>query len=477
MNIKTKIRAFPTIPNKNKCVSIGSMLAVQYFYEKLNFSDVFSKHKSKGLDLNSLLIGLVSYKLTENFSIKEASKWLNQKEILEILNLKSFHEKVLYRTLEILGRNKETILAEILDNLFSVYGFGETDINLDWTSIVLHGTKSKLGKYGYSRDHRPDKLQITVGVGELRKPINIPIGITVNRGNVLDLQHFPETYNQVKRNLKKGSLIVFDKGANTVDNIKLIQEDKMTYLTSIKLNASDDKIIENFDKDKAELIDSEKSIYGIKIVKPNSIKYFYFSESLQEKQLEAKARTVFKKLQEAKEIQEIIVKNKKLPKKFRINNELIEIDYSFRTKLEELSDDEAIKLLKNSIINGREGFFCLKSNKNLTLEKALEIYREKDSIEKIFNSLKNELQIKPLRVWSDNSIYGAVLLGFIAQLFISLMRYEFEEIKHKSTKFIKKSLKNLTLTIKFVKNGVKNHIFANFDKINSLIVAKMGTIP
>ncbi|MDP4227942.1 MAG: transposase, partial [Bacteroidota bacterium] len=274
-----------------------------------------------------------------------------------------------------------------------------------------------------------------------------------------------------------GSLIVFDKGANTVDNIKLIQEDKMTYLTSMKLNASDDKIIENFDKDKAELIDSEKSIYGIKIIKPNSIKYFYFSESLQGKQLEAKARTVLKKLQEAKEIQEIIVKNKKLPKKFRINNELIEIDYSFRTKLEELSDDEAIELLKNSIINGREGFFCLKSNKNLTLEKVLEIYREKDSIEKIFNSLKNELQIKPLRVWSDNSIYGAVLLGFIAQLFISLMRYEFEEIKHKSTKFIKKSLKNLTLTIKFVKNGVKNHIFANFDKINSLIVTKMGTIP
>ena len=211
MNIKTKIRAFPTIPNKNKCVSIGSMLAVQYFYEKLNFSDVFSKHKSKGLDLNSLLIGLVSYKLTENFSIKEASKWLNQKEILEILNLKSFHEKVLYRTLDILGRNKEIILSEILDNLFSVYGFGETDINLDWTSIVLHGTKSKLGKYGYSRDHRPDKLQITVGVSELRKPINIPIGITVNRGNVLDLQQFPETYNQVKRNLKKGSLQAVSK--------------------------------------------------------------------------------------------------------------------------------------------------------------------------------------------------------------------------------------------------------------------------
>jgi len=336
MNIKTKIRAFPTILNKNICFPIGSILAVQYFFEKLNFSDIFSKHKSRGLDLNSLLIGLVSYKLTENFSIKEAGKWLNQEEILDILNLKNFNERALYRALETLGHNKDVILPDILNSLFSVYNFEETDINLDWTSLVLHGTKSNLGKYGYSRDHRPDKLQITVGVSELTKPINIPIGITVNKGNVLDLQHFPDTFNQVKTKLKIGSLIVFDKGANTVDNIKLIQEDKMTYLTSMKLNKSDDKIIEKFDLETAQLVDSEKGIYGEKIVKPNSIKYFYFSESLQEKQLEAKARTVLKKLQEAKDIQEVIVKNKKLPKKFRINNELIEIDYSFRTKLEEL---------------------------------------------------------------------------------------------------------------------------------------------
>ncbi|KKG21816.1 hypothetical protein EO97_12460, partial [Methanosarcina sp. 2.H.T.1A.15] len=163
--------------------------------DRLNFGDIFGKHKSKGLDLNSLLIGLLSYKLTENFSIKEAGKWLNQEEILEILNLERFHERVLYRTLELLGRNREEILSDILDSLFSVYGFEDTNINLDWMSVVLYGTKSKLGKYGYSRDHRPDKLQITVGISELAEPINIPIGVTVNRGNVLNLEHFSDTYN------------------------------------------------------------------------------------------------------------------------------------------------------------------------------------------------------------------------------------------------------------------------------------------
>jgi len=48
--------------------------------------------------------------------------------------------------------------------------------------------------------------------------------------------------------------------------------------------------------------------------------------------------------------------------KFRINNVLIDVSYSYQTKLEELSEDEALKLVEKVIINGREGFFCIKSN-------------------------------------------------------------------------------------------------------------------
>jgi transposase len=89
-----------------------------------------------------------------------------------------------------------------------------------------------------------------------------------------------------------------------------------------------------------------------------------------------------RKLKEAKEIQKAVINSKKLPKKFRINNELIEIHYSFRTKLEELSDGETIELLKASLISGRKDFFCLKSNMDLTLEDALITHRKKDSIKK-----------------------------------------------------------------------------------------------
>lgn len=473
---QTKLRTNTLESNKNISFPIGTILAVQKYFKKLNLRRVFCKHKKKGRDINALVEAIISYKLTENLSMSKASSWINRDEVLQKFNLKEFDEQAIFRALKIVGKNREEIIAGIQDTLFKIYSFEHTDVNLDWTSLVLYGNKAPLGKYGYSRDHRPDKKQITVGISELASPINIPIGITVNAGNINDQKHFDATYGQVKRKLKAGSLLVFDKGANSKANIETILNDKMKYLTAKKLNKSDDKRIHVFDKPKAELVDTERKVYGIKYVKPNSIDYFYFSDALQKEQLESKKRRAMRKYMEAKEIQESIDKNRKLPKKFRIDNELVDVTYTYQTKLKELSEEEAIKLVKNAEINGREGFFCIKSSENLTLEQALQTYRKKDSIEKIFNSLKNEIEIKPVRVWSDDSIYGILIIGFIAQMFVSLIRYDHDQLKHISTKFIKNSLMNLTVTVNFEDQLKKSHIYANFDPINVIILVKNEAI-
>jgi len=94
--------------------------------------------------------------------------------------------------------------------LFKAYDFEHSDINMDWTSFVLYGDKCSLGKYGYSRDHRPDKKQITLGISELSDPFNVPIGMTVREGNVNDQVHFDDTFAQVKGRLREGSMVVFD---------------------------------------------------------------------------------------------------------------------------------------------------------------------------------------------------------------------------------------------------------------------------
>ena len=198
--------------------------------------------------------------------------------------------------------------------MFDKYDFEHTDINLDWTSLILYGDKCKLGKYGYSRDHRPDKKQIVLGLAELASPINVPIGLTVKAGNINDTVHSTHTYGQVRDKLRQGSMVVFDKGVKGNKLSEPALNDKMKYLTAKMLNKSDDKRIKVFDRSKAELVDPENGVYGIKYVKPNK---------------------------------------------------------------------------------------------------------------------------KPLRVWSVEGIYSAVLISYLAQLFISLMQYEIGTVRHTSTKFIK----------------------------------------
>ena len=470
---KAILRTRAISPNDNISFPIGTILAVQKYYKRLGLSEIFGKFKKRGHDINSLVEALVSYKLTENQSVTRAGIWTNRDEVLNTFDLNPFEQRTLYRTLEIIGENREEILADIQDILFDLYDFEHTDINMDWTSFVLYGNKCPIAKYGYSRDHRPDKKQIMFGLAELARPINVPIGMTVREGNMNDQVHFDDTFNLVKGHLRKGSLVTFDQGANRKENLDRIEHSDLKYLTARQLNKSDDATwIRSFDKSKAELVDERYGVYGLKKKFPSRINYLFFSEHLHKMQMEAKERKVQRLLDEAEAIQQSIDNNRGLPKRYCINNPLVDYKITYQTRLASLSDSEARNILKKAAITGREGFFCLVSNKDLTLSEALSIYRQKDSIEKIFHSLKNEIEIKPLRVWSEHSIYGALILGFLAQLFISLIRFEHKELKHTSPKFIKTSLMNLTVTIEYLKSGKKHRIFSNFNPISRVILYK-----
>jgi len=274
--MQTKLRTNEIEPNENISFPIGTLYLVKRLYENLNLSSIFGKHKTRGIDINNLLQALVSYKMTDNFSIKRSHKWINRPEVLDEFNLPSFSERTLYRVLETLGANREVIILDIQDVLFERYAFEHTNINMDWTSLVLHGTKAPLGKYGYSRDHRPDKKQITIGVTELADPINVPIGMTIEPGNLNDQIHFKKTYQQSSGRLREGSLVIFDKGANSVANTQMIRGDNMQYITGKKLNKSDDKIIAKFETYNPQVVDEGSGIRGIMIEKPNSTNYLYF---------------------------------------------------------------------------------------------------------------------------------------------------------------------------------------------------------
>ena len=72
------------------------------------------------------------------------------------------------------------------------------------------------------------------------------------------------------------------------------------------------------------------------------------------------------------------------------------------------------------------GWFKLESSKRLTPLQALDLYRHRAGIEALISSIKSVVNTKPLRVWSANITRGAVLLGMITQLCVSIVRYNLE---------------------------------------------------
>lgn len=468
MSKKQPQRTIQVEDNENISFPVGTTLAVQKYTQILQLHPILSQFKQKGIPLPQLITAFITYKLSENMSLTKGSDWINRSDILEIFGLKPFEQRTLFRAIETIGANYQQIILDLQDVLFDLYNFERTDVNLDWSSLILWGDKAQIGKYGYSRDHRPDKKQVTFGITELRKPINIPIGLTIAPGNVNDQTHFQTTFNQVKNRLQPNSRIIFDRGANGLDNLNAIIASKMQYITAKQLNKSDMKLIKLFHTNSSTFVEIEPGIYGLKQSFPSRYNYFFYSEKLKQEQIASALRKAERMLAQAKDIEKAVQKGK-IPKKYMVNNILVNAKIEYQTKLKDISDIEAFELVKTASITGREGFFCITSSQDLTLTEALTIYREKDSVEKIMHSLKNEINIKPLRVWSDNGIYGAILIGYLAHLIISMIRYDEPELKNTSTKFIKLSLSNLTVTIEKLKNMQKRFIFSNFDQINRLI--------
>ena len=470
---------------KNKSFSVGVFNFVEKYYSKLELPDVIGRLKYKGIPINKLVRGMISFKLEHNLSIHKCGVWMNQYHILNQFQLKTFHEKALYRTLETIGQNEDLVITNIQDKLFSKYKFKHSDSNLDWSSLVLYGEASPLSKFGFSSDRRPDKKQITFGVGELAKPINVPFVLTIKAGNVPSKTHFKDTFLQSIKHLKEESLIIIDRGANTKDNKALVRNKKMHYLTAKILSSKDDKIILEFSKLKAKKIvlkkkDKQKeTVYYKKLKEGEEFLYVCFSPKLYEEQISKKQKKIGEELEAIKQLLEKLKAGKNIKKLKQINlpDRVIEHKVSIQKKLITQTDKELRKYLEDIHINGREGFYILESSKNLTGKQAVVIYKNKDSVEKIINSLKNEIKIKPVRVWTESSIKGALIIGFLAQLFISLARFESEKLKSLSTTTILNSLKNLTLTIKNSGIDLIEQIISNIDDISKEILPNLVADP
>jgi len=110
------------------------------------------------------------------------------------------------------------------------------------------------------------------------------------------------------------------------------------------------------------------------------------------------------------------------------------------------------------------GFFVLLSNATKNPLEALEIYRNKDVVENCFDDLKNQLDMKRLRVHNSGSMDGRVFVQFLALIYISSIREKITSIKELKHYTVRELLEEMDTLTRITYSGRYGSIISDITK-------------
>ena len=267
--------------NENTTLSIGNLLLINKINDEYGYFDrILYGIGGKAKNFVPCTKLFIYNRLHECFSVNQMIPGYT-KELFEKLEFSGIpKERSLYRNLERIGNNFSFIMQS---HQKFIEGKGLiTDTNyLDTSSTFFEGkAKNEFAEYGYSRDKKPNKKQLTFGICT---GINgIPVALTIQKGNVQDKAHFRFMLKASEAVLEEKSLLVFDTGGNTKENKKLIREKKFNYLTlKAKKISPYKKAIQLYNQGtKTEVEINKVKYYCVKFNVETETNYVFFSEEL-----------------------------------------------------------------------------------------------------------------------------------------------------------------------------------------------------
>lgn len=446
---------------RNNSISLGGIILLDKVEKQFGvFSELFSGLGGKARDFVPCVKLHVYNKLTHSVSTHQILETYNR-EIAKYIGTDEMpSERSLYRTLERVGKCFPVVMDKY-QQLIRKHSLVDLDQVIDFSSTYLEGTKAELAVFGYSRDKRPDKMQINFGIAT---GINeVPTALTIQRGNVQDKKHIRKILKIVSGVIPQNSLLIFDAGANSTETKSKINRLGYNYLTLKPKKVGTYKkhiqyFLENLEKGNAKHFGMNERHYScVKIDNGSEMLYILFSPELYDTHIKNKER----KFERQKKKGNILLKKRKLEK--------VPSDKGWVELIPHLQ--KTLCTMDNIYINGTEGFFILESSLDGEPEKILKLYKERDKAEKFIRALKEGIELRPIRHWSKWAIIGIFFVSFLTNLLINLtlfLRRKMlaEGVKKvsrfgKNVKLLKKFLINLTLTVVYPKNRFKFTVLSN----------------
>ena len=449
----------------NVTLPIGSLSLINKIQSDYSLvSGIFGNAGGRSHNFLGIAKLLISNRIDNTVSVHQILP-MSSTERFELLGIKGgISERSLYRVLQKIGR-EFPILLERYQNIVKKYGLIDGTQISDFSSSYFEGANAEFAAHGYSRDHRPDKKQVTWGIST---GINgIPSAFTIQRGNVQDKMHMREMLRICTKILDKGSLLMFDCGANTPKVKDTIVGSNLHYLTlkPKKVGTYRSLIKDFYNECDSFECNGVEYLYTKKPSKRlGEFLYIYFSKKLCEDQLRKKESKFERQMEKGDELIKKAKKHKvvqMLPSKEGWIGLYPEIQ-------------RALVDMRNPYITNIEGFFILESSLDADPQSILKLYKQRDVAEKFIRAMKEGGELRPIRHWNKYAIIGALFICFLATAMINLTLNSSKKPDVKNFKLLKKYLGNLTLTVIYPENRFRIRVISN---LSPPILEILGDFP
>jgi len=299
-------------------------------------------------------------------------------------------------------------------------------IALDITSISSYSELMQLCEWGYNRDHEDLKqINMCMLFGETTQ---LPIYQTIYQGSLKDVSTLQTTLKEVTLLWPDVTpKIVMDKGFFSKKNIQsmLLHEQPevqwhYSFLISVPFTSGyAKKLVEGEKKDidsiENTILTSEGAIRGVHKLRswpgigPKLHTMVYYNPAKAQKE----KNELYAYVTELKQLAQTDPENKKLKSEF---------DKYLITRSSSIHEDGHTINIRKDILDKKletTGWLVLISNDIHDAQKAIDVYRSKDFVEKGFDRLKNTLDLYRLRVHGDERAQNKVFCGFIALILAS----------------------------------------------------------
>lgn len=105
-------------------------------------------------------------------------------------------------------------------------------------------------------------------------------------------------------------------------------------------------------------------------------------------------------------------------KKYRNSDCFADTKLSYMFPPDCFSKEQATDRAVEHMITKREGSFALLTDRPLTEEKVLELYRARNQVDSAFRNLKHGMDRRPARCTNGKDIKGRILISFLALFYI-----------------------------------------------------------